>query len=156
MEQQSLLTDIEFNPVLASTGKRFVNYLIDFIVYYILTFLGGLLFGVIGQMGVLGDDTGFAGLYLMVFTIFFLYYFLIELGFKGRSIGKLVTGTKAINEDGTNLNAKTAFLRTLCRFVPFEPLSVLFGERMWHDKWAHTYVIDVKKTEINNAAYQQY
>ena len=36
MEQQSLLTDLEFNPVLASTGKRFLNYLIDLIIFIIL------------------------------------------------------------------------------------------------------------------------
>ena len=35
MEQESLLTGIEYNPVLASTGKRFLNYLIDLITFII-------------------------------------------------------------------------------------------------------------------------
>jgi uncharacterized RDD family membrane protein YckC len=153
MEQQSYLSDIEFNPVLASTGKRFLNYLIDFIVYYILSFLGGLFFGAIGQIGFLGDDTGFAGLYLMVFSIYFLYYFVTEFGFKGRTIGKLITGTKAVNEDGSLITAKTYLLRTLCRFVPFEPFSA-FGGHPWHDKWTRTYVIDVKKTTLYDIAAQ--
>ena len=36
MEQQSYLSDNEFNPVLASAGKRFVNCIIDTIIFYIL------------------------------------------------------------------------------------------------------------------------
>ena len=36
MEQESLLTDVEFNPVLASAGQRFVNYLIDIIIFDII------------------------------------------------------------------------------------------------------------------------
>ena len=39
MEQQSLLTELEFNPVLAGTGKRFLNYLIDLIMFYVILFL---------------------------------------------------------------------------------------------------------------------
>jgi len=35
MEQESLLSDLEFIPVLASTGKRFLNLLIDSILVYI-------------------------------------------------------------------------------------------------------------------------
>ena len=41
MEQESLLSDVQFNPVFASTGKRFVNYLIDVIIFYvIIVFVG--------------------------------------------------------------------------------------------------------------------
>ncbi len=39
MEQQSYLTDLEFNPVFASTGKRFLNYLIDLIVFLIFWYV---------------------------------------------------------------------------------------------------------------------
>ncbi len=40
MEQQSLLSEVEFTPVLASTGQRFLNYLIDIIVFYVVIAFG--------------------------------------------------------------------------------------------------------------------
>jgi hypothetical protein len=58
----------------------------------------------------------------------------------------MITGTKAVNHDGSNISAKTAFLRTLCRLVPFEPFSA-FGIP-WHDSWTHTHVIDVKQSQL--------
>jgi uncharacterized RDD family membrane protein YckC len=151
MEQQSYLSDIEFNPVLASVGKRFLNYLADVIVYYILTFMYGILLAAAGRTDLASNEN--AGLYLAVFIIFFLYYFLTEMALKGRTIGKLFTGTKVVNEDGTAPTTKTYLLRTLCRCVPFEPFST-FGGHPWHDKWTKTYVIDVKKTASYDISIQ--
>lgn len=39
MEQESLLTDIGFNPIYASPGKRFLNLLIDTIIMYGFVFV---------------------------------------------------------------------------------------------------------------------
>lgn len=154
MEQQSLLSEMEFNPVFASTGKRFLNYLIDYIVFNIISkvFNIGFLYGT----SMLNSYNYYAQLWLSIafsITGWFLYYFLTEFLFKGRSIGKFITGTKAVNNDGSDISAKTALLRTLCRIVPFEPFSA-FGGHPWHDKWTKTHVIDVKKTEQNNLALQ--
>jgi uncharacterized RDD family membrane protein YckC len=151
MEQQSLLTSLEFNPVLASTGKRFLNYLIDLIVFYAIMFLLGMLLATQIYEWRLETDETTATLKLELIAIFImlLYYLLCEAFSKGRTIGKFVTGTKVVNEDGTDITINTALLRTLCRLVPFEPLST-FGGRPWHDKWTRTYVIDVKQTAVNN------
>ena len=93
------------------------------------------------------------GIQLVFIGFFVAFYCLSEIIFKGRTIGKFITGTKAINEDGTEPDPKTYFLRSLCRVVPFEPFSA-FGSpsRPWHDKWTHTIVIDVKQTAINNGS----
>ena len=150
MEQQSLLTDVEFNPVLASTGKRFLNYLIDLIVYDTIKYI--LRMGFAYGSSTVYADNDYAVLWFNVFlsiTGWLLLYFLSELIFKGRTIGKFVTGTKAVNEDGTEMSAKTTLLRTLCRIIPFEPLRIFWG-RPWHDKWTKTYVIDVAKTGLND------
>lgn len=83
--------------------------------------------------------------------------FLCELIFKGRSAGKFITGTKAVNEDGTYMQPKTILLRSLSRAVPFDQLSALGSPpHPWHDKWTKTYVIDVKKTALNDPSLQQY
>jgi uncharacterized RDD family membrane protein YckC len=151
MEQVSLLSDIEFNPVLAGTGKRFLNYLVDIIIYYVLLFCFGVFLALSGRTDFVAEDNT-ATVYLFAFVSYVGYFFLCELVFKGRTVGKLLTGTKAVNEDGSNPTAKTYLLRALSRIVPFEPFSAFSG-RPWHDKWTNTYVIDVKKSSLNISSF---
>ena len=72
----------------------------------------------------------------MVLILYGLYMFIVEAMFKGKTLGKLITGTRAVNEDGSNLSAKTAFFTGLSRVVPFEAFSAL-GTPSYpsHDKW---------------------
>ena len=151
MEQESLLSDIEFNPTLASTGQRFLNYIIDIVCYYLFIFFISILIVMAAGADAAISLQGVGATYAFVFGTFLIYFFLSELIFKGRTIGKFITRTKVLNEDGTMPTAKTYLLRTLCRFVPFEPFSA-FGSppRPWHDKWTKTMVIDVKKTALQN------
>jgi uncharacterized RDD family membrane protein YckC len=159
MEQQSYLTDLEYNPVLASTGKRFLNYLIDVIIYIILLMIIFLTILETNQrfyFEMIYNDSFSNKMLQRLFAmlIFITCYFLLETILKGRTIGKFITGTKAVNEDGTIITAKTALLRSLSRAVPFEAFSA-FGGHPWHDKWTRTFVIDIKQTALNNPAYQQ-
>jgi len=157
MEQQSYLSDIEFNPVLASTGKRFLNYLIDLIAFLVFWYL--LLIVFISAGGTISSYPPYSGPDLLFRVVILLFYamfmFLCELIFNGRSVGKLITGTKAVNEDGTQMQPKTIFARSLSRAVPFDQLSALGNpSHPWHDKWTKTYVIDVKKTTLYDIAAQ--
>ena len=153
LDQVSLLTETEFIPVLATTGQRFLNYIIDTIIFYLIIVfvVAGLIIGSHnGDVTYDSDSPGMPLLYNLVFVIVYvLLYALSEILFKGRTIGKFITGTKAVNQDGTEIEPKTFFLRSLYRIVPFEAFSA-FGGRPWHDKWTHTYVIDVKKTRLND------
>lgn len=149
--QEDLLTEEE-NPFFeydkASQGQRFLNFLIDNIVIRIaLTYVTGLSVGYI--LGALLPEFAYSlsynktRLYLISVTIvlidYLFYYSLFEGLFKGRTIGKLITGTKAINENGSELTFKNACLRTVCRFIPFEALSALGTP--WHDSITNTIVI---------------
>jgi uncharacterized RDD family membrane protein YckC len=72
--------------------------------------------------------------------------------FRGKSIGKLITGTKAVNEDGSDISFGKAFARGFSRAVPFDAFSALGDPSYpWHDKWTNTYVIDEKQTRLHNA-----
>lgn len=63
-------------------------------------------------------------------------------GFTGKTIGKLLTGTKVVDSTGGPASIKTAFLRSLCRYIPFEPFSFLSSDaRGWHDSITKTWVI---------------
>lgn len=158
MDQETLLTEMEFNPVLASTGQRFANYIVDLIAFYVvITFgIGAILYATDDTLFVGIDDDSFVAnlIFRIVFLIIYAFlYFLVELIFKGRTIGKLITGTKAVNQDGSAMEPKTILIRSLSRAVPFEQLSAL-GGFPWHDKWSRTYVIDIKKTQANNINQQ--
>src|SRR5215471_18686885 len=119
LDQVSLLTETEFIPQIASAGKRFLNYVVDVIAYYVLCFFFGIFLAITNNSDLVRNENSNPGFILIFMLILFLYYFLCEFLFKGRTIGKFVTGTKAVNEDGTEINAQTALLRTLCRLVPF-------------------------------------
>jgi len=77
-----------------------------------------------------------------------LIYYLAQEALWGRTLGKLITGTKVVNEDGSKLTFGRALGRTLCRLIPFEALSFLGGSgrpRGWHDTIPKTKVISVRK-----------
>lgn len=143
MEQTNLLNEFS-EPTFeyASAGQRFVNYLIDLIIFYVLMFIVGIFIGVAAVAGLTSIESVAVTILTYIFAIafFLLYYTLLE-GSKGKTLGKLVSKTKVVTEDGSPMTYSKAFLRSLSRLVPFEPLSVFFGLKMWHDQWTNTMVI---------------
>jgi uncharacterized RDD family membrane protein YckC len=81
----------------------------------------------------------FFGMLLMIIP-FFSYFMLLETFNKGRTIGKMITGTYVIKKDGTPVTFSVAFLRTFLRMIPFEAFSGIRGE-CWHDEWSDTIVV---------------
>jgi uncharacterized RDD family membrane protein YckC len=140
-----ILSEVEqelyLQPV--SLGKRFLNLLIDIIGIYFLILLLGFLLGFVSAFAVTVNQD--KNNYLLQLCISYLcnllYYTLFEGFTKGRSLGKFITGTVAIKIDGSTITWKDAFLRSLCRIVPFESLSVFFDYAPWHDKWTKTTVV---------------
>lgn len=149
--EQHLFADNEYQLVQASGGKRFANYIIDLVLFYALAVvvnIGIILINPERINSLNRDNAEFdlvENLIILIFMI--LYWFGVEAIFKGKTLGKLITGTRAVNEDGSNLSVKTAFLRGLCRVVPFEAFSALGTPSYpWHDQWTKSYVIDEKES----------
>ncbi len=145
-EQTNVLSDFtEPQFKFASTGQRLLNFIVDTVAFYVLNFLLGLITGLLA-FAVRFDGDSYPGgsiqlLFLFAFIAsYFLYYTLLE-GTKGKTLGKLLTKTKAIQVDGSPLGYKKAFLRTLCRLIPFEFFSVFFGGLMWHDSLTYTMTV---------------
>ncbi|MCC7521544.1 MAG: RDD family protein [Flavobacteriaceae bacterium] len=66
----------------------------------------------------------------------------------GKTIGKLITGTRVVYANGDSINLRTAILRSLSRLVPFEAFSLLgTPPRGWYDDWTDTYVVNEKILE---------
>ena len=145
--QENILAEVD-HLVQANGWKRLGNYIVDMLAFYLLAAVVGFVWALASPATVnqVADSSGF-GLADRILSLiaYGLYMGLVEGIFKGRSLGKILTGTRAVNEDGSTISFRSGFLRGLCRMVPFEPFSALGSPCYpWHDKWTRTYVIDEK------------
>lgn len=132
------------NNMPVGAGKRFANFFIDRIVITISIYV----FNTILQQtdAIIRTETELEARLVNILYSWIIYVvlmFAMEALMKGRSIGKLITRTRAVNQsDGSPINARTALLRSLCRIVPFEPFSA-FGNPSfpWHDTWTKSMVV---------------
>jgi len=134
----------------ADKGLRFANFLIDTIIFYcsflILGFVVGFTAVIFGF-----DPSFFVELQninpfldrIITAVIMVFYFFGFETLTKGRSIGKLITGTQVVTLEGETPTANVFLKRSFCRIIPFEAFS-FFGENGWHDSIPKTAVV-VKK-----------
>jgi len=141
--------------VFASMGQRFLNYLLDAFMQFIFMVVLAIVSFIIGDL--LGTkkpvefvaklDQNRIALYTVTYAMTLIYYNVFEILF-ARTIGKFITGTVVVNEFGEKPSHENILIRSLCRLIPFNPLSVLmFGGRGWHDSISKTYVVDKKALE---------
>lgn len=83
--------------------------------------------------------------YSCMFLTTTLYYFTLEK-LTGRTIGKLLTNTRVLSNNGKKPTAGQVLTRTLCRFIPFEAFTFIARKPQngLHDGLANTIVIDNK------------
>ena len=152
-EQEDLFQEGEFIEYTEAThAQRLTNYIIDVLlmrygITWLTTFL--LMRFLITASPETAEDW-FADepllfvSYLIAILNHIVYYSFCEKVFRGLTLGKLVTGTRVIREDGEELTFKDAFLRSLCRLVPFEAFSIWSEKGLWHDVWTKTKVIQTR------------
>lgn len=128
------------NSNVVGSGIRFVNFLIDFIVWlvfaYIISFIIGLFVPVTTEsQGIL---TLFV--YILFFGTFIAYYSIMEIKFQ-KTVGKFVTKTKVVKMNGEKPTNGDIITRTFCRLIPFDRLSFLFVKNGIHDFLSKTKVV---------------
>ncbi len=138
----------------AETWQRFVSWLVDnLLINYGLGYVTGMLIGSI-LIAIAPDfyagidwEQNSISLFLLAYIVgvlnYTIYYTLLEKLFRGYTLGKLISGTRAIRQDGDELTFKDALLRSLSRTVPFEVFSG-FSTLTWHDRWTNTMVIKAR------------
>ncbi len=147
------LLNFESTLVRATGGQRLANYLIDIASFYALFIILGIIIALVSPSTIENMDTDTGGFQLIDRLISLLLY-AVYLGFaetvlKGKTLGKLITGTRAVNLDGSKITASTAFSRGFSRAVPFCVFSALGSPcNPWQDKWTDTMVIDEKKSRV--------
>ncbi len=113
----------------APVVKRVINVIIDFIII-----------GVIVQILVM-FGLGYTLTQLAYIVTIFGYYTIMEAKF-GKTVGKFVTKTKVVMEDGSEPTQKDYALRSVCRLIPLEGLFVLFNNgKALHDSLTKTRVV---------------
>lgn len=143
-------TSVLGDKFLASTGSRFLNFVLDLIFMtigvFVFVFTLAILSNVFGwnELRLWMENMGDLDGQLICFGFFIFYYVFFEAIF-GKSIGKFITGTIVVNENGVKPSLGVVFKRTFCRIIPFEAFSFFgSGGRGWHDSFSNTYVVRKK------------
>lgn len=126
----------------ASYGKRFLNYIIDLVVFYLLVIVMGAMFGILaatmGWIRLLDDEILLQVISLLVYV---LYYTVMEISF-GKSVGKFLTRTQVVTmEEGIRPSLGLIVGRSFARLIPFDAVSFLFSGG-WHDTLTGTVVVN--------------
>lgn len=133
---------IDINPV--SKAKRILNFTIDIFIWQIFTFLVIIAFVISDLVFAtehwVEEDVVFKLSYLISF---WAYFFCFEYFFN-RTIGKMITRTKVVDEFGSRPTAKSIFIRTLIRKIPIEYLSFIYSKNGHHDVISRTRVVSLK------------
>lgn len=134
---------------------RFLNYIIDFLFSVLIIWM---ILGIIAFVNYFVNGADIDEMLYQIENIhplidravtvlmYGLIMFLVEKYSNGRSLGKLITGTKVVKTDGSELTSEDLLKRNFSRAVPFDQLSFL-GNNGWHDKWSDTRVVNIKKFE---------
>jgi uncharacterized RDD family membrane protein YckC len=121
-------------------GPRFVAYLIDIVILYVVNFVLGLLGGMLGDTATL-----IVSLLSIVISIGYFVYFWTS---SGQTIGHSIMKIKVVTVDGGKLDMGKAILRYVGYLISGAIIGlgflwVLFdaNKQGWHDKIAGTYVV---------------
>ncbi|MEK0448297.1 MAG: hypothetical protein RL088_565 [Verrucomicrobiota bacterium] len=126
-------------PVPVRRLVRFANFILDYIGNTAFGFVVGLIAGVTQSQGLIDFIVDYNLLFGVILMI--VYYIALEAAF-GRTLGKMITGTRVVNENGDKPTFGQVVGRTFARFIPFEALSCLTEDgRGWHDSLSKTYVV---------------
>jgi len=131
-----LQNEIESN--VANSMLRLVHLLVDTIAYLILFFI---IAGTINLLltGVNQIISGFIS-FVLLFALYFAYYIVLEVKL-GKTLGKMLTKTVVVKLNGERPTSTDIFIRTLCRFIPFDQFSYIFTKNGFHDYLSKTMVI---------------
>lgn len=133
-------------PLLVEPPKlqRFYHLVIDTVIMLLLLvpmLLGPLRFYA-EHVDSLRQFTQHKEAFYVIFFIFQLLFYFVCEAFLHTTPGKLLTRTRVVHEDPSYpLTKGRVALRTICRTIPFNPLSFVFAWVGWHDSVSRTRVV---------------
>jgi uncharacterized RDD family membrane protein YckC len=150
------------DEIITSNNKRFANVVIDYIARLVLTFLLGIIAGIIGVITGHEEIVTFFQKITPIqeltigLVILLVYYNIFEIFF-GATIGKFITKTVVVDVYGEKPSANAILIRSLCRLIPFEVFS-FFGTPCigWHDSLSKTYVVNKEDLLTSKALFHSF
>jgi hypothetical protein len=135
----------------SNNWQRFFHFILDtyLCVFIFSGFTRILNFGFLGIIEEMAGER--ATIYVFLLITRFLYYPFFEI-ILGTTPAKLLTESRVVGIDGKKPKPGTIFIRTLSRYIPFEPFS-FFGEQGWHDNFSKTKVVQEKRIGVNGRFY---
>ena len=134
----------------AGFWRRFVAYLIDYLIIGAGAFAVGFLIGIIaGASGADDVEGGWrAAIYVVTIAGYYLYYAFMESSANQATVGKIALGLKVTDEEGNRIAFGRAIGRTVAKilsaltlFVGFIMAGFTDRKQALHDKIAHTLVV---------------
>jgi uncharacterized RDD family membrane protein YckC len=112
-------TDVVGKRILAQIVDLIVMIVAFFLIAFILGFTGGFIGGLFGATTNTITDTigGIASLIAGIATVG--YSFILEAIWNGQTVGKRLTGIRAVSETGEKLTTEKAFVRNIPGIVSF-------------------------------------
>lgn len=129
----------ETMPTAAPGITRFLNYLLD---CFFLAVVASVIINTFMPEAMpknIGDVS--SGMFISLLYPLQFFYYLISEYFFGKTLAKFVTKTYVTTEFNEKPGFTAIFMRTLCRYIPFEYFSFLWSPVGWHDKFSKTFVV---------------
>ena len=123
----------EFEAKKVNSSTRFLNFIIDTIVWFIIV---AILTNSLDAKDPMQMVVG----YFIFFASYIGYYAFMETKYQ-KTIGKFITKTKVVNKNGTKPQGGDILRRTFCRLIPFDRISFLFTPNGFHDRLSDTILI---------------
>jgi len=134
--KKEVIQKIENNTV--KSRIRFVNFMIDFVVIFVVYFL------IIPKFERFLPLVTRAELatYRIGSLIFFIALYYIPFEYKSqKTLGKIITKTRVVTLEGNKPELMDIVSRTFCRLIPFDRFSFLYSRNGFHDAISKTKVI---------------
>jgi len=133
---EKITKEIENNSVRSIV--RFANFVIDFMVIFILY---AIIVPTIESILPLTNRVELS-IYRMGSLILFIAFYYISFEHNSqKTLGKMITKTKVVTLDGNKPELMDIVSRTFCRLIPFDRFSFFFTRNGFHDAISGTKVI---------------
>jgi uncharacterized RDD family membrane protein YckC len=143
-EVRGVVLDPPTRERLATAEQRLRNFAIDILATYAIDALLSFTCRALGLIPFLLEHTSAVAVVILLIPT--LYRMVVEAVW-GRTLGKLVTGTRVVALDGGAPSTAQIVGRSFARMIPFEPLSFFGGAGRpvgWHDSLSRTRVIRIR------------